>query len=275
MSLHSISFNPDLSPGFGILGQAGKAGWSLARVQKYQVDYWIDFFRANINDSYVARRRVVGDAHTRIGLPLHSYLAAMNLSLKLVTETLYDRSLVEGDYTTKARAVTKLVHLDTSPRSSMYWVMVKRLMSWRVKIERFLKDHWHDPLVEVMNNLHEHIKGTRGAAIGLSSLNLQSETLTYVGIGNTVIRKFGSREIRLVSRAGIICGNMWITREEHMTLVLGDVALPYTDGVKDLLQLYEYPQLLHHNAETISRTILQRLGKHHDDATCIALRYEK
>ena len=144
-----------------------------------------------------------------------------------------------------------------------------------VEIEHFLQEHWSDALVEVMNNLHERIKGTRGAAAGLSVLNLQSDTLSYVGIGNTVVRKFGSSEVRLVSHAGIIGGNKRTPREERMTLVPGDVVLLYTDGIKDRLQLDDYPQLLHHNAETISRTILQRFGKDHDDATCIALRYEK
>ena len=86
----------------------------LARVQAQQADYWHDFFHANVNDNYVERRRDVGQAHARIGLSLHAYLAAMNLSLKLVTETLYERGLKDDDYATKVRAVTKLVHFDTA-----------------------------------------------------------------------------------------------------------------------------------------------------------------
>lgn len=144
-----------------------------------------------------------------------------------------------------------------------------------LEIERFLENSWGDALLDLMNLLHEQIRGSRGAAAGLSLLDRRSGVLRYVGIGNTVLRKFGSTEIRLVSRAGIIGGSMRTAREERMTLAAGDVVLLYTDGVKDRFRLCDYPELLHHDAETIARTVLRRFGKDNDDATCIALRCEK
>ena len=49
----------------------------LAHVKSRQVDYWRDFLRADVDDRYVARRRVVGDTHARIELGLLIYLQAM------------------------------------------------------------------------------------------------------------------------------------------------------------------------------------------------------
>lgn len=144
-----------------------------------------------------------------------------------------------------------------------------------VVIEAFLKGHWNDSVVELMDDLHDHIAGSRGAGAGLCLVDLRSGLLRYAGIGNTVIRKFGSQELRLPSRSGIIGVNRRTPKEERMTMVPGDVVLLYTDGVKDRFELRDYPQLLHHSAETIARTVIQRFGKDHDDATCIALRYEK
>ncbi len=86
----------------------------LARVQKQQVEYWKDFFRAKVDESYVERRRIVGETHARIGLSLPTYFAAMNLSLKLLTETMYDGSLSHMEYANSVRAISKLVHLDTA-----------------------------------------------------------------------------------------------------------------------------------------------------------------
>ena len=86
----------------------------LAHVQRLQLDYWRDFLKANVDDGYVERRRVVGEVHARIGLPLPTYFAAMNLSLKLLTETMYDGSLSDKEYANAVRAVTKLLHLDTA-----------------------------------------------------------------------------------------------------------------------------------------------------------------
>jgi rsbT co-antagonist protein RsbR len=86
----------------------------LGQVQQLQREYWNDFFQAQIDSDYLDRRRVVGEVHARIGLPLPTYFAAMNLSLKLLTETMYDGSLSHMDYAKTVRAVTKLLHLDTA-----------------------------------------------------------------------------------------------------------------------------------------------------------------
>jgi len=144
-----------------------------------------------------------------------------------------------------------------------------------VDIEKFLIAQWGSSVVDLMGRLHEHLVGSRGAAAGLCLVDRRSGLLRYTGIGNTVIRRFGSREVRLLSRPGIVGGSRRTPREEQMTLTPGDVVLLYTDGVKDRFELSEYPQLLHHTAESITRAVVQRFGKDHDDATCLALRYEK
>ncbi len=144
-----------------------------------------------------------------------------------------------------------------------------------VDIEKFLIAQWSCSVVDLMDRLHEYLIGTRGAVAGLCLLDRRSGLLRYTGTGNTVIRRFGSGEARLLSRPGIVGGSRRTPKEEQMTLTPGDVVLLYTDGVKDRFELSEYPQLLHHTAESITRAVVQRFGKDHDDATCLALRYEK
>ncbi len=101
----------------------------LVRVQGQQVDYWHDFFHASVDENYVAKRCDVGQAHARIGLSLHSYLAAMNISLKLVTETLYEGGLASDDYVAKVRAVTKLVHFDTAIVADAFMMRVNKIIA--------------------------------------------------------------------------------------------------------------------------------------------------
>lgn len=86
----------------------------LARVQKQQVVYWQEFFDARIDDEYVHKRRTIGQVHARIGLPLPVYFAAMNLSLRILSEEMYNGKLSEKDYGTAVRAVTRLMHFDTA-----------------------------------------------------------------------------------------------------------------------------------------------------------------
>jgi rsbT co-antagonist protein RsbR len=87
---------------------------TLTYVQKMSRGYWEEFFRPELDDDYIEKRHKIGETHARIGLPLTIYFAAMHRSLKLFTEDLYDDSLSLEDYLAAMRAVSKLIHLDTS-----------------------------------------------------------------------------------------------------------------------------------------------------------------
>jgi phosphoserine phosphatase RsbX len=77
-----------------------------------------------------------------------------------------------------------------------------------------------------------------------------------------------------VSVDGIVGGTMRTAREQQMRLSPRDIVVMYSDGVRDHFELSDYPQLLLGNAETIARTVIRRFAKEHDDAACIALRYD-
>ena len=87
---------------------------TLNYVQKMSRGYWEEFFRPKFDDEYLEKRDKIGETHARIGLPLTIYFAAMHRSLKLFTEDLYDDSLSLEAYLAAMRAVSKLIHLDTS-----------------------------------------------------------------------------------------------------------------------------------------------------------------
>ena len=48
----------------------------LKRVQGQQIGYWKDFFKAEVDNDYLERRRLIGETHARIGLSIDSYLTA-------------------------------------------------------------------------------------------------------------------------------------------------------------------------------------------------------
>lgn len=82
----------------------------LRHVQNMQVEYWKRFFTGFVDDAYVKQRRHVGEVHARIGLSVAAYFAAMDISLGLLTDLLRTSESQHESY----RALTKLVHLDTS-----------------------------------------------------------------------------------------------------------------------------------------------------------------
>ena len=136
----------------------------------------------------------------------------------------------------------------------------------------FLEKNYRQDLVETIEGLHEYIKGSRGAVAGLCLLDLKSGEIECVGIGNIAIRKFGSNNIKIIPRSGIVGYAMPHPRREIIKLHDGDVLVLYTDGVKDHFQLEDYPELLVDDARTIATHIIARFGKE-DDARCIVLRY--
>ncbi|MBB4845244.1 rsbT co-antagonist protein RsbR [Paucibacter oligotrophus] len=101
----------------------------LQRVKGGQLRYWQGFFRAQVDDNYLRRLRDVGEVHARIGLPLPTYFAAMDVSLAMLLENFYDNSLPPDDYIRCARAVTRLVHFDTTAVVETYSHLLGRRMA--------------------------------------------------------------------------------------------------------------------------------------------------
>ncbi len=135
------------------------------------------------------------------------------------------------------------------------------------------KDYRQD-LATIIDNLHQQMQELKQEAVaGLCLLDLKTGELTFAGVGNVVARKFGSSNVSIVPRSGIIGYVMPSIREEKMILRGGDILVLYTDGVKDHFDLEDYPELLVDNAETVATYIINQFGKVEDDAACIALRY--
>ena len=141
--------------------------------------------------------------------------------------------------------------------------------------EGFLRESWtHDP-VAVTLRLHEELKGMRGAAAGVAVLNIASGEIAYVGVGNTVIRRLGSRETQLHSVDGTLGQSVRTPVKQMMRLGKSDVLLLYTDGVRSSFKFEEYPQLQYESSATIARNVVERFGRSYDDSTCIAVRYKR
>ena len=140
-------------------------------------------------------------------------------------------------------------------------------------IEKYLARYAGTNVSGIITNLHQHLRGTRGAAVGMCSIDSASGRLEYVGVGNTALRRFGNNETRLVSQDGVLGQNMRTPRLQSLQMEVGDLVMLYTDGVSDHFTSDHYPGVLRHPAAELVDNIVQRFGKDHDDATCIAVRY--
>jgi hypothetical protein len=96
-------------------------------------------------------------------------------------------------------------------------------------ISQLTKEHllngWNPDVKKTLTMLHENLQGTIGAAIGLASLNLETRILSFVGIGNTVFRRFGMSPVRLFSTEGTVGVRMRIPNEQRMKIEDSDLIL--------------------------------------------------
>ena len=141
-------------------------------------------------------------------------------------------------------------------------------------IDAYLARYGSSDVSAVMKRLHQHLQGTRGAAVGLCAIDAATCRVDYAGIGNTSIRRFGQAETRLVSQEGVLGQNMRSPLHQTLQLNPGDVIVLYTDGVSDRFTAQDYPGVLRHSPRDVANNIVQRFGKDHDDAACIVVRYK-
>ena len=68
----------------------------------------------------------------------------------------------------------------------------------------FLEENKNEKLPVLMQALHEKLRGTRGGVAIIGKLDVTQLQLTYVGVGNITLRKFGIVSTREVTQGGII-----------------------------------------------------------------------
>lgn len=144
-----------------------------------------------------------------------------------------------------------------------------------VMAEEFLFENIHLDLIDLMNGLHHHLKGSRGAVATLCRLNIPQGVLQYTGVGNITTRVLGPNPYRFVSRDGIVGYMMSSPKKLEIKLVPGDILLLSSDGITEHFDMDDIPDLLKGPARDIAAGVLHNFGKASDDASCIVLRFGK
>jgi serine/threonine protein phosphatase PrpC len=123
--------------------------------------------------------------------------------------------------------------------------------------------------------LHQALRGSLGAAAGVCWYAAATGEARWIAVGNVALRTFGAVEARLAGRDGLVGHVLPTLREESVRLAPGGVLLLLTDGIRDRVTAEEYPGLLGDSATFLVRRVVERFGRDHDDATCVALRRQR
>ena len=137
----------------------------------------------------------------------------------------------------------------------------------------FLEKNKDVELPDLMNGLHDNLRGTRGAVAIIGKLYHETSQFHYVGIGNIVLRKFGNTSERAVTQDGVIGYQIRTPKEKFMQISGGDVLVMHTDGLTGYFDVSDYPEILRDNAKMIANNLIEKFGKNNDDATCVVIRF--
>jgi serine/threonine protein phosphatase PrpC len=141
--------------------------------------------------------------------------------------------------------------------------------------ETYLAENYRCDLTDMMNGLHSHLEGTRGAVAALCRLDLTSGGMKYVGVGNINTRIYGAEPSTFIPRDGILGYTIASPKEHRVKIYRGDILILTSDGVREHFDRAHYPDLLNGTARKVAANVLDNLGKGDDDASCIVLRYGK
>jgi anti-sigma regulatory factor (Ser/Thr protein kinase) len=144
-----------------------------------------------------------------------------------------------------------------------------------LRAKSVVRNSWTSDVVATISAVHESLKGTIGAAAGIAVPETETGLMSYAAAGNTVCRIIGSRSSRCLVTPGTLGARIRSPQLCQFRLGDGDLVLLYTDGVTDRFELEDYPQMQVSSASNVAKTIVERFGRRHDDASCVVMRYRR
>lgn len=133
----------------------------------------------------------------------------------------------------------------------------------------------------LVQRCHQALKGTRGVAMSLASINASEGMMTWLGVGNVdvqLLRLSASPPAReaLLMRSGVVGYQLPPLRAYHLSVIAGDLLIFTTDGIhSDFARALTAgdPLLRHQPVQMIADRLLVRFGKTADDALVLVIRY--
>lgn len=127
---------------------------------------------------------------------------------------------------------------------------------------------------EAVRKIHAGLRGTRGAAVGVVTVDLAASRATFCGIGNIAgLAAAGGNVRRFVSMNGIAGHTAGQVREfVYPCDGTGLVIVLHSDGVSANFSLDRYPGLGTHHPSLIAAVLLRDCGRSRDDATVLVIK---
>lgn len=133
--------------------------------------------------------------------------------------------------------------------------------------------HADQPPQAILEGVHGHIRGTRGAVVAIARIDRKAETLVYAGLGNIEARIVAEdRVYRPVSVNGIVGHQARKFRHETFPFKVGDLLIMHSDGISDRFEIS--PMSRTRDPQMLANQLVQSHGRDHDDQLLLIARLE-
>lgn len=129
------------------------------------------------------------------------------------------------------------------------------------------------PPALLLQDIHEGLRGTRGAAVAVTEIDVDRGQLHFAGIGNIAVCTFDSDTRRhLISHNGIVGTNLRKVQEFAQSWASPMLLIAHSDGINTRWDLDSHPNLRHCHPSVIASLLYRDYCRGRDDVSVVVLR---
>lgn len=137
-----------------------------------------------------------------------------------------------------------------------------------------LSDWRRERLDRVVQDVHDRLRATRGAVMGVALLDRARRRFDYAGVGNIDVRVLGlnGHSIKPFPANGTLGARLGKIRVWSYDWSDDAVLVMSSDGISSSWLLENYPNLLRRDAQLLAGILVRDYGRDTDDATVLIMR---
>jgi anti-sigma regulatory factor (Ser/Thr protein kinase) len=136
--------------------------------------------------------------------------------------------------------------------------------------QRIFSGSQGDSLIPILQDSHDALKKTRGAAMAIASVNFEKQLLSYAGVGNisaSMVTLEGSRG--MASHNGTVGHHLQRLQEFTFPWSAGCILVMHSDGLRSGWDLKAYPGIWSKHPSLIAGILYRDFYRERDDVTVL------
>jgi anti-sigma regulatory factor (Ser/Thr protein kinase) len=127
----------------------------------------------------------------------------------------------------------------------------------------------------VLDNVHQALRGTRGAAVAIAAINRKGRQVRYAGLGNiSGVIVGGEKEQHMVSHNGTAGHEVRHMHEFEYRMPDRGMLIMHSDGLTTSWNLGLYPGLMQRDPALAAAVLYRDASRQRDDVCVVAVRFE-